>query len=178
MAIPVFTYYVASSADGFIADSSGGVGWLAPFFGVDYGFHGFLSAIDTVVLGRRTYEHVLKLSQENPYQGKRFIVLSRTRAAGPHAELFWPGPLDELAARLRTMGSKSVWVVGGGAAAASFLAAGWLDEVRQHVMPVLLGSGTPLFSPLEHPVSLELEETKPFPNGVVHLRYRPKRNSR
>lgn len=177
MGNPAYCYYVASSADGFIADAGGGVDWLNPFFNTDYGFHGFLNSIDTVVMGRRTYEHLLKLSKENPYKGKRFVVLSRSRSSGPHAELFWPGPLAGLAAQLEALGSKSVWIVGGGAVAAAFLQAGLLDEVKQFVMPLALGSGTPLFGPLERPVPLELKDTKSFPNGVVQLRYLPKKES-
>ncbi len=166
-------YYVATSADGLIADWSGSVDWLNPFFDTDYGFHGFVETIDTVVMGRRTYDRLLKTSKTNPYMGKRFIVLSHSKSSGPHADLFWPGPLDDLMVRLDSMGSKSLWVVGGGSAAGAFLEAGLLDEVQQFVMPVVLGSGTPLFGPLRQPVSFRLTASRSFPNGVVHLRYMP-----
>lgn len=165
-------YYVASSMDGLIADRLGNVDWLNPFFGVDYGFHGFLDSIDTVVMGRRTYERLLMNStRKNPYEGKLFAVLSRTRTSGPFAHLFWQGHLERLMVRLEEMGSKSLWIVGGGSVAGTFLDAGLLSEVQQFVMPLVLGSGTPLFGPLRQQTSLRLIDSQSFENGVLQLRY-------
>lgn len=165
-------YYVATSVDGLIADRFGNVDWLNPFFGADYGFHDFLDSIDTVVMGRRTYERLLaSSSRKNPYEGKLFAVLSRTRSSGPFAHLFWQGRVEQLMDRLRDMGSKSLWIVGGGSVAGMFLEAGLLDEVRQFVMPLVLGSGTPLFGPLRQQSSLRLIDSQSFENGVLQLRY-------
>ncbi|MEJ2009813.1 MAG: dihydrofolate reductase family protein, partial [Acidobacteriota bacterium] len=164
-------YYVATSVDGLIADANGSVDWLNPFFDTDYGYHDFLNSVDTVVMGRRTYDRILKSSKVNPYSGKRFIVLSHSRAIGPHADLFWPGPLFDLTPRLAAMGTRSLWIVGGGSVAGSFLDAGLIDEVHQFVMPVALGCGTPIFGPLRQPASLQLKESRSFPNGVVQMRY-------
>jgi len=166
-------YYVATSIDGLIADANGGIDWLSPFFNTDYGFHPFMDSIDTVAMGRRTYDRLLNTSRKNPYEGKRFVVLSHTRSSGPHADLFWPGHLRGLMRRLEAMGSMSIWIVGGGSAAGAFLEAGLIDEVRQFVMPLLLGSGTPIFGPLRRPVALHLKESQSFPNGVLQLRYSP-----
>lgn len=167
-------YHVATSVDGLIADASGGVEWLSPFFDVDYGSQDFLNSIDTVVMGRRTYDHLLKTSKENPYKGKRFVVLSHTRSIGLHADLFWPGHPRGLMMRLDAMGSKSLWIVGGGSVAGEFLEAGLLDEVDLFVVPVALGSGVPVFGPLRQPDSLQLKGCQSFPNGVVRLRYVPR----
>jgi dihydrofolate reductase len=164
-------YYVATSVDGLIADRLGNVDWLGPFFNMDYGFPGFLDSIDTVVMGRRTYERILRSAKTNPYEGKLFVVLSRTRKSGPYAHLFWQGPLEELMLRLEGFGSKSLWIVGGGSVAGTFLEAGLLDEVRQFVMPLVLGSGTPLFGPLRWQASLRLKDSQSFPNGVMQLTY-------
>jgi dihydrofolate reductase len=164
-------YYVATSVDGLIADRLGNVDWLGPFFNRDYGFPGFLDSIDTVVMGRRTYERILRSAKTNPYEGKLFVVLSRTWKTGPYAHLFWQGPLEELMLRLEGFGSKSLWIVGGGSVAGAFLEAGLLDEVRQFVMPLVLGSGTPLFGPLREQTSLRLKDSQSFPNGVLQLTY-------
>lgn len=164
-------YYVATSVDGLIADASGNVDWQSPFSDTDYGSLDFVDSIDTVVMGRRTYDRILKASKANPYQGKRFIVLSHSRSTGPHADLFWPGPVAELMPQLDAMGSRSLWIVGGGSVAGSFLEAGLIDEVQQFVMPVALGAGTPLFGPLRQPAALQLKESRSFPNGVLQLRY-------
>jgi dihydrofolate reductase len=164
-------YYVATSIDGLIADRFGNVDWLGRFFDVDYGFPGFLDSIDTVVMGRRTYERILKNARTNPYEGKLFVVLSRTWKSGPYAHLFWHGPLGDLMCRLEGFGSKSLWIVGGGSVAGTFLEAGLLDEVRQFVMPLALGSGTPLFGPLRQKASLRLKDSQYFANGVLQLTY-------
>ena len=164
-------YYVATSVDGLISDANGSVDWLRPFFEIDYGFHGFLNSIDTVVMGRRTYERLLNSTKTNPYEGKRFVVLSHMRSNGPHADLFWSGPLRGLMARLEAMGSKSIWIVGGGSVAGTFLESGLLDEVQQFVMPLVLGSGTPLFGPVRETVPLYLKTSRSFPNGVLQLHY-------
>jgi dihydrofolate reductase len=164
-------YYVATSIDGLIADRFGNVDWLGRFFDVDYGFHSFLESIDTVVMGRRTYERILKSAKTNPYEGKLFVVLSRTWKSGPYAHLFWQGPLEDLMRRLEGFGSKSLWIVGGGSVAGTFLEAGLLDEVRQFVMPLALGSGTPLFGPLREQASLRLKDSQFFANGVMQLTY-------
>ncbi len=164
-------YYVATSVDGLIADRFGNVDWLNRFFGEDYGFHDFLDSIDTVVMGRRTYERLLTSSRKNPYEGKLFAVLSRTRSSGPFAHLFWQGQVERLMLRLHDMGSKSLWIVGGGSVAGMFLEAGLLDEVRQFVMPLVLGSGTPLFGPLRQQSSLRHIDSRTFENGVLQLRY-------
>ena len=164
-------YYVATSVDGLIADRFGNVEWLTPFFDVDYGFHSFLDSIDTVVMGRRTYGRILGSARKNPYEGKLFVVLSRTQKSGPFAHLFWQGQLERLMDRLGEMGSKSLWIVGGGSVAGTFLESGLLDEVQQFVMPVVLGSGTPLFGPLRQHAPLRLVGSQSFENGVLQLRY-------
>lgn len=171
-------YYVATSLDGLIADANGGTGWLDPFIDTDYGSREFLDSIDTVVMGRRTYDRLLITSKTNPYKGKHFVVLSHSKSSGPFADLFWPGPVFDLMPRLNAMGSQSLWIVGGGSVAGSFLEADLIDEVQQFVMPVVLGSGTPLFGPLHRPVSLHLKESHSFANGVLRLSYGTGRQSR
>jgi dihydrofolate reductase len=165
------TYYVATSADGLIADRLGNVDWLAPFLEKDYSFHRFLDSVDTVVMGRRTYERSLRNARTNPYEGKHFVVLSHSRSIGPYATLFWQGLPEELIPRLDEMGSKSLWIVGGGCVAGAFLEAGLIDEVQQFIVPVALGSGTPLFGALRQQASLRLKDSQSFENGVVQLRY-------
>ena len=164
-------YYVATSADGLIADRWGSMDWLAPYWETDYCLQSFLDSIDTVVMGRRTYERILKNSRTNPYDGKYMVVLSHSLTSGPHVGLFWQGSLENLIFRLDEMGSKSLWIIGGGCVAGAFLEAGLLDEVHQFVIPVVLGSGTPLFGPLRQHSSMRFKDSQSFKNGVVRLRY-------
>ena len=75
--------------------------------------------------------------------------------------------------RLEALGSQALWIVGGGSAAGAFLEAGLLGEVRQFIMPLALGAGTPLFGPLRQPAAFRLAESQSLPNGVLQLRYTP-----
>jgi dihydrofolate reductase len=169
-----YRYQFASSADGFIADSTGGVSWLDDFFGVDYGFETFMSEIGAIVMGRISYESALQHAGPWPYSGKRTIVISNSRNAGPYVE-FRSGNLRRLDSELAGCGINSVWVMGGGRTAASFLEAGMLTDIEPAVMPLVLGSGTPSLAPVKRPVRLDLAATKSFPNGVLlhHYRVRP-----
>lgn len=168
-------YYVAASVDGFIARLDGSVDWLESRPAADYGFEGFLGTVDTIVWGRTTFEgYGMRPPGLEPFgPATRHIVLSHRpppKGADPRVEFTAEDP-KALARRLRAEGGRDVWLMGGGSSAAAFLDAGEVDEVVAHVIPVLLGSGIPLFAPARRDVRLELRETKAFPDGVVRLHY-------
>ena len=168
-----FIYYFASSCDGFIADPSGGVEWLNAFHGgVDYGANDLFKSFDGAVMGRKTYEQALTFGKWGFSAKMPCVVLSKTRARGPHVD-FWQQAVEGLREYFLKKGAKNVWMVGGGAAASSFLSAGLLTDIRQAVMPIVLGSGIPAYGALEKHVRLKLAESKEFSNGVVALRYTP-----
>jgi len=80
-----FIYYFASSCDGFIADPSGGVEWLNAFHGgVDYGANDLFKSFDGAVMGRKTYEQALTFGKWGFSAKMPCVVLSKTRASGPH----------------------------------------------------------------------------------------------
>ena len=164
---------MACSLDGFAADAVGGVDWLAPFEGADWGYEAFIAQIGTVVMGRRTYQHMLDLAPDWPYPGKRGIVLGRG-LAGPlrgGAEI-WGTGLPALIAHLRGQ-AQDVWVVGGPMLQAAFLQAGALDRLELCVVPHLLGRGVRVFpdgpAPARQP---RLEGARVLPLGMVMLDYR------
>jgi dihydrofolate reductase len=167
-----FRYYVATSADGFIADENGGFDWLHDYLDVDYGMAQFMKSVDTIVMGRKTYEPTLKHEGGASSPGKRCVVLSYTIKSGPPGYEFWAGPVEDLAKQLVEQGSRNIWIMGGGVTASAFLEAGFPDEVEQYVMPRFLGRGIPMFAPLSRHALLELAESKTFKNGAVMLRYR------
>ncbi|MDP1669331.1 dihydrofolate reductase family protein [Phaeovulum sp.] len=165
---------MAASLDGFAADASGGVGWLAPFEAVDWGYAGFLAEIGTVVMGRRTYAQALELSAEWPYPGKRAIVVSRTlsQPLAGGAEL-WSGGLPALAAHLGAAGGGDVWVVGGPMLQSALIGLGALDRLELAVVPRLLGAGVPAFARGARPGRQpRLAGLRQLPLGMVMLDYR------
>lgn len=165
-------YYVATSADGYIARPDGGVEWLdRPRPKGGYGMSAFFKSIDTVLMGRETYEVSRRFGQEG-HPGKKNYVFTRKRlrTRTPNVE-FVRAPVADFARRLRAEEGKDVWLLGGAALAASFLDEGQLDELVIHVVPVLIGEGIPLVRPRRRATSLSLISTHAYADGVVRLHY-------
>ena len=175
------TYYVAASMDGYIADAEGGVGWLPEGETEDYGYTEFNAGVEALVMGRRTYDQVLEFGQW-PYSGKTtYVFTGHPPAENPYGVRFVSDTEPWAFIRATASGhSGTIWLVGGGNLADQFRRAGLIDEYLVHVIPVILGSGIPLFSPHSHaretgtppPTPLELVESKSYGDGVVMLRYR------
>lgn len=172
MARPQCSVYIASSLDGFIARSSGGIDWLSTVErpNEDYGFKAFFDSVDTLVLGRKTYETALGFDSWH-YAGKRVVVLTHGTPAPQHGEEIVSGDVGPLVDRLGAEGAKRVYV-DGGATIAQFLAAGLIDDFTVSVIPILLGEGTPLAPKIGHDVPLRLSEHRVFDSGLVQLTYR------
>jgi len=164
--------YIATSADGFIARPDGDVGWLdRPRVAGNYGMNEFYRSIDTVLMGRKTYEIGLKLGQTS-YPGKRNFIFSRTlrQSAGTDVE-FIAEDAGEFVKNLRTSPGKNVWLVGGSELIASLLDFGQVDEFIIHVIPLLIGAGIPLIEQRHRAVPLALLSARSFADGVVRLHY-------
>ena len=164
--------YLATSADGFIARPDGDVTWLdRPRPPDEYGMPAFLKSVDTVVMGRATWEVGQKLGGAI-VEGKRNIVLSRTlpafAAPGAVVENVEPA---ELAQRLRSQKGHNVWLMGGADVFGGFLSAGAIDEIVIHIVPVLIGTGIPLLDATPRQVELKLRSTRKFADGVVRIHY-------
>jgi dihydrofolate reductase len=164
--------YLAASADGFIARPDGDVSWLdRPRPENDYGMPAFLRSVDTVIMGRETYQVGQKLGGAL-IEGKRNIVLSRSLPSYgiPGATVENTSPL-ELANRLRAEKGRNVWLMGGADVFGSFLSAGAVDEIIIHIVPVLIGTGISLLDPAPRQVELKLRSTRKFADGVVRIHY-------
>jgi dihydrofolate reductase len=164
--------FIASSLDGFIARSDGGIDWLARVErpGEDYGYQKFHDSIDTIIVGRKTYETALGFSGW-PYAGKRCVVLTHAAPAAKHGEEFHDGPPEALVARLAAAGAKHAYV-DGGMVIQQFLAAGLIDDLTVSIIPILLGDGARLFGKTGRDVPLELVASRGFDSGLVQLQYR------
>ena len=164
--------YLATSADGFIARPDGDVSWLdRPRPENEYGMPAFLRSVDTVIMGRATFEQGQKLGGALT-EGKRNIVLSRSLPPYgiPGASVESGAPLD-VANRVRQEKGRNVWLMGGAHVFGSFLSAGALDEIILHIVPVLIGSGIPLLDGVPRQVELKLRSTRRFSDGVVRIHY-------
>ncbi|MFF1573742.1 dihydrofolate reductase family protein [Leifsonia sp. NPDC058292] len=170
-------YYVASSIDGFIADSDDRIDWLLQFGFEAYDEHyqRFLSGIGAIVMGAATYDFLL--GDENlewPYAGiPTWVVTHRDLPVVAGADItFFAGDIGTLDTELRAAaGDRDVWVVGGGSVAAQFADAGLLDQLHVTIMPILVGSGKPLLPVGQASPPLELLRTTPFAGGAVEHVY-------
>lgn len=176
MTRPRASVFLAASLDGFIARADGGIDWLGGVErpGEDYGIKAFYDSVDTLVMGRKTYEVGLGF-EPWPYASLRCVVVtSDTTRTSRHGETFYSGELAALFERLGAEGAKHVYV-DGGVVIAQALREGLVDEVTVSVIPIILGEGTPLAPKIGRDVPLELAEHRVFESGLVKLRYRVRR---
>lgn len=163
--------FIATSLDGFIARTDGRIDWLSIVerAGEDYGYARFMETIDTLVVGRRTWETALGFGAW-PYAEKRVVVLTHGNPTPSHGEEIYAGALGALVDRLSNEGAKRIYVDGGDVIR-QFLAAGLVDDVTLSIVPVLLGQGVPLFGATGRDVRMRLVETRGFESGLVQLAY-------
>src|SRR5919109_4394039 len=170
------TFGVANSLDNYIARSDGAIDWILQSEEAASRMAEFWKTIDTVVIGRKTYEPVLKSGKPFPtLPGVKNYVLSRTlpEVSDKNVKIIREDAA-EFVRKLKTEEGKGIAVTGGLLAKPLF-EANLIDEVRMNIHPVLLGSGIPLFHKMSHQVDLELIECQPFKNGCVSITYRVKR---
>ena len=171
------TFGGASSLDGYFARKDDAVDWLMWSAEAGKIMSAYWKTIDTLVMGRKTYEAALKMDKgkENLYSGMKSYVFSRTLK--PKKQ----GPLEivsedavRFVARLKRGEGKDICVMGGGELARSLFDAGLIDEIGFNIHPVLLGSGIPLFHEMKRQIDLELLDCQRFKNGCVYVSYRIK----
>jgi dihydrofolate reductase len=165
--------FIATSLDGFIARLDGGLDWL-PEEPEPHGYDEFVATVDAHVIGRKTFEFVLSYGGW-AYGKKPVIVLSSTMTelkvpAGAVCDLMAGTPID-IVARLAERGLKHLYV-DGGVTIQRFLEAGLIQRLIITRIPVLLGSGVPLFGQLSRDLRLEHVATRPYPSGIVQSEYR------
>lgn len=178
--------FIATTLDGFIARSDGGIDWLDgaehadhapgdPGLPEDHGYRAHMATVDHVVMGRGTYEKVLTFGSW-PYPDHAVIVVSRTLEAADE-RITVARSLDEAVVLVTERGSRGVYVDGGQTIQA-FLREGLIDELVVTRIPVLIGSGLPLFGPLPHDVHLIHAGTVSTDGGFVQSRYRVRHEPR
>jgi dihydrofolate reductase len=166
--------FVGTSLDGFIARSNGDLDFLdLPGGGEEHGYTAFMASVDALVIGRNTYDKVLSFD-EWPYGNKPVVVLSTRpidlpRAPGAVVERM-AGTPGEIVAKLAARGAKHLYV-DGGITIQRFLAAGLIQRLIITRLPVLIGSGIPLFGALPRDIALEHVATHQYRSGLVQSEY-------
>lgn len=162
------TLFIASSLDGFIARKDGGIDWL--FTDGDYGYKDFYDSIDTVLMGRKTYELARKLGEG--FVGKTCYVFSKQEREAPQKSVKFVSNPSGLVKKLVNEPGKGIFLEGGGETISLFLNRGLIDEIVLSIHPILIGDGIPLFANLKRQAKLKLLKFTPYESGLVQLRYR------
>ena len=168
--------FIAASLDGFIARTDGAIDWLDVADhsgGEDHGYQAFADTVDVLVMGRNSFDKVLTFG-EWPYGDQKVAVLTHRpleipKGAEETLEALAGSP-EEVVERLAERGAQHLYIDGGGTLQ-QFLRAGLIQQLIITTIPVLLGSGIPLFGPLDGDVKLSLLDCKSYPDGLVQKRY-------
>jgi dihydrofolate reductase len=169
------TFGCANSLDNFIARQDHGVDWLKWSGDVNKIMSKFWKTIDTVVMGRKTYEAAKGQGGAGSYSGVKNYVCSRSLRAKKGQEVEFVRDAVKLIRKLKREKGKGICIMGGGELANSLFEANLIDEVGVNIHPVLLGNGIPLFHPLKKQVDLELVECQTLMHGCIYAQYRVKK---
>lgn len=173
--------YIATSLDGFIATSDGGLDWLEFFPNPeqsDYGYAEFMNCIDAIVMGRNTFEKVLSFG-EWPYN-KPVFILSKTLTTLPEhicdrAEII-NGDIQNIVTQLNQLGYQNLYI-DGGRVIQSFLQEDLIDQMIITRVPILLGEGFPLFGQLNQHLKFRHKKTEIYNDIQVKTHYIRDRSS-
>lgn len=168
--MPLLRYNVAMSLDGFIARADGSYDWIPADPGVD--FVALFAEFDHFVMGRRTFEVVQALGEQDPTRGRSILVASRTLppSAIPGVAVVETGLAERICA-LKAAPGKDLWLFGGASLFRDLLDQGLVDRVEVSVIPILLGGGIRLIPEgCSHPLQLIRHEA--LPNGILQLVYK------
>jgi dihydrofolate reductase len=176
------TIHMVSSLDGMIAKKDNSVSWFdtSDYYekGIDQqNTEEFLKTIDCYVMGSRTYEHALKLSESYgwPYGDTPTVVLTHRKLPVNRNNIeFYAGDLNMLVNQLKAK-YNNVWVVGGAVVAKDFIRSKLADELRLSILPIMLGDGTLFFDQLQSEQAMHLKDVTAYKSGMVELCYELKK---
>ncbi len=165
--------FIAASLDGFIAGPDDNLTFLdlVAKEGEDYGYADFMRNVDTVMVGRKTYDWVMKQVAEFPHADIESYVITRTEKPALGKTAFYTGNPVTLVKELVQKEGKNIFIDGGAELVNSLLKEKLVDEIYLSVIPVILGDGIRLFH-TGNPMQVStLVSAKQFSTGLVQLHY-------
>lgn len=168
--------YIATSIDGFIADKNGGIDWLgtgAIEETVDTSYEDFYQQVDTVILGRKTYDQVTtSLAPDSyPYADSTSYVLTSQLRENKENIIFTDQSVVDLVNKLKSEPGKDVFIVGGASIIQPLVENELIDDYILATIPIILGEGIPLFHPIKEAVTLKPVSVNLI-NQIVYRTYR------
>lgn len=157
-------FYGAMSIDGYLAREDHRLDWLIGTEGEEEtSYDTFYASVDTLIMGRNTYEQVLKLSpDEFPYEGKTCYIMSRTLQDSLEGTHIIREDVLSFVKKLKNETGRNIWIVGGGGLLQSFIKERLVDEFFLQIVPVIIGRGIPLFSPADLESKFSLQEVNQY----------------
>lgn len=167
----------ASSLDNFLARPDHSVDWL--MWGKEAAAitSEFWKTVDTVLMGRKTYEVAVKMGQTGGSPGMKSYVFSRTLTKVAPGNTLVRDDAVSFVRALKAEPGKDICLMGGGELARPLFEDDLIDEVGFNIHPVLLGAGIPAFHPMGRQIDLELKDCQRFTNGCVYVSYRVRRRA-
>jgi dihydrofolate reductase len=174
--MPKIRLYIACSLDGYIAREDGSIDWLTEYENnseTDYGYSEFYESIGTVLMGRKTYEQVLGFGNW-PYGEKKSYVFTRQKAPLRLEKKveFVSEDIGKFVHNLKENTEDDIWLVGGSQLIKIFLEENLVQDMIVFVVPVILGSGIPLFDHIGKEIRLKTGRIEKYENGLVRLEYK------
>jgi len=168
-------YQVAASLDGYIAGPAGEADWIVADPDIDFGE--IFSQFDTLLMGRGTFESMVRQQGSAAMPGMEIVVFSRTLRQADHPDVTIVNePSEKALTALRNRPGKDIWLFGGGSLFRSLLDMGMVDTVEIAVIPVLLGGGIPLLPSPADRTKLRLTAHRVYKSGIVLLQYETDRS--
>lgn len=164
--------YIATSLDGYIATKDESLEWLFNVEGEgDNGYSAFYEAVDTVLIGKKTYDWIIKHETgEFPYKNKECYVFTRSFIEDTADVKFINDDIVNVTNKLKSQEGGDIWIVGGGELLQTFVKEKLVDEIILTVAPTIIGKGIPLFKEGDYQLDLKLKGTRTF-NQFVELNY-------
>jgi dihydrofolate reductase len=140
--------------------------------GQDYGYADFIKTVDTVIVGRKTYDKVISMGFDFPHADKDAYIITRTPKPSIGSVKFYTDDLKSLIDKLKSENGKNIFCDGGAEIVNELLKNDLIDEFIISVIPILVGNGTKLFKDGRPEQKLELVSVKSFDKGLTQLHYK------
>jgi dihydrofolate reductase len=166
--------YIATSLDGYITQPNDDLSFLSIVEqeGQDYGYADFIKTVDTVIVGRKTYDKVVSMGFDFPHADKDAYIITRTPKPSIGSVKFYTDDLKSLIDKLKSENGKNIFCDGGAEIVNELLKNDLIDEFIISVIPILVGNGTKLFKDGRPEQKLELVSVKSFDKGLTQLHYK------
>jgi dihydrofolate reductase len=167
--------FIATSLDGYIAKQGDDLNFLklVDKEGEDYGYQSFIENIDTIIIGRKTYDYVVREIGTHHYDNNErdVYVITSKPLENTGRTIFYSGDIKQLIDRLKSESGKNIYCDGGAEIINTLLKLDVIDELTISIIPILLGDGIRLFQDKRPEQLLKLINVKTFETGLTQLYY-------